>query len=118
MRMEARRAGVAFGQKFRFRRIHDGESAELWSVWCSRTSARGIMPPSNKPRPSEKELRLLAGWIKHDVLGNDSNDPDPGRVTIRRLNRVEYRNTIRDLMGFDFKVEEEFPPDDTGYGST
>jgi len=36
--------------------------------------------------------------------------------TIRRLNRVEYRNTIRDLMGHDFKVEDELPPDDTGYG--
>ena len=37
-------------------------------------------------------------------------------MTIRRLNRVEYANTIRDLMGIDFKAEEEFPPDDTGYG--
>ena len=37
-------------------------------------------------------------------------------MTIRRLNRVEYRNTMRDLTGFDFKAEEEFPPDDTGYG--
>ena len=37
-------------------------------------------------------------------------------MTIRRLNRVEYRNTVRDLTGFDFKAEEEFPPDDTGYG--
>ena len=44
------------------------------------------------------------------------NDPDPGRGTIRRLNRTEYRNTIRDLLGFDFKAEEEFPPDDSGYG--
>ena len=36
--------------------------------------------------------------------------------TIRRLNRAEYRNTIRDLVGYDFKAEEEFPPDDSGYG--
>src|SRR5262249_46973934 len=43
-------------------------------------------------------------------------NPDPGRVTIRRLNRVEYHNTIRDLMGIEFKAEEEFPPDDSGYG--
>src|SRR4030095_2377211 len=55
-------------------------------------------------------------WIKKDVFGIDTNNPDPGRVTIRRLNRVEYRNTIRDLMGFEFQVEEELPPDDTGYG--
>src|SRR6201999_801183 len=46
----------------------------------------------------------------------DPADPDPGRVTMRRLNRGEYRNTIRDLMGFDYKTNEEFPADDTGYG--
>ena len=50
------------------------------------------------------------------MFASDPQDPDPGRVTIRRLNRVEYRNTIRDLMGFDFRTEEEFPPDDSGYG--
>ena len=61
-------------------------------------------------------MQLLADWIKHDVFGIDPNDPDPGRGTIRRLNRAEYRNTIRDLMGYDFKAEEEFPPDDSGYG--
>ena len=76
----------------------------------------GIMPPAGKPRPTDKEVGLLADWIKRDVFGVDPQDPDPGRVTIRRLNRVEYRNTVRDLTGFDFKAEEEFPPDDTGYG--
>jgi len=85
-----------------------------WSVL--RNVRAGIMPPANKPRPSQKEIALLADWIKRDVFGLDPHDPDPGRVTIRRLNRVEYRNTIRDLTGFDFKAEEEFPPDDTGYG--
>ena len=46
----------------------------------------------------------------------DPKNPDPGRVTVRRLNRVEYRNTIRDLMGVDFNADAEFPPDDTGHG--
>ena len=88
---------------------------ELW--WSVLKNVRaGIMPPAGKPRPSEKEVELLADWIKRDVFGVDPHEPDPGRVTIRRLNRVEYRNTIRDLTGFDFKAEEEFPPDDTGYG--
>src|SRR5690606_17835292 len=40
----------------------------------------------------------------------------PGRVTIRRLNREEYNNTIRDLVGVDFDPAEGFPADDTGYG--
>ena len=42
--------------------------------------------------------------------------PDPGRVTARRLNRAEYANTIRDLLGVEFNAQEEFPPDDSGYG--
>jgi hypothetical protein len=88
---------------------------ELW--WAVLKNVRaGIMPPAGKPRPDAKEVELLADWIKHDVFAIDAKDPDPGRVTIRRLNRVEYHNTIHDLMGFDFKAEEEFPPDDTGYG--
>ena len=93
----------------------------IWSTrsfggQCSRMCRAGIMPPAGKPRPSDKEVGLLADWIKAAVFGVDPHDPDPGRVTIRRLNRVEYRNTVRDLTGFDFKAEEEFPPDDTGYG--
>ena len=76
----------------------------------------GIMPPDKKPRPAAEDQQVLADWIKKDILQIDPQNPDPGKVTIRRLNRVEYRNTIRDLTGFDFKVEEELPPDDTGYG--
>ena len=75
------------------------------------------MPPEKKPRPSAR-AKADAGdtGSSSDVFGIDPQNPDPGRVTMRRLNRVEYRNTIRDLMGVDFKAEEEFPPDDTGYG--
>jgi hypothetical protein len=88
---------------------------DLW--WAVLKNVRaGIMPPAGKPRPAPKEIELLADWIKRDAFGIDPKDPDPGRVTIRRLNRVEYHNTIRDLMGIEFKAEEEFPPDDTGYG--
>ena len=47
--------------------------------------------------------------------GGDSQ-ADPGRVTVRRLNRVEYHNTIRDLLGVDYDTRAEFPPDDTGNG--
>jgi hypothetical protein len=88
---------------------------DLW--WAVLKNLRaGIMPPAKKPRPPENEQRRLEDWIKYEAFGIDPKDPDPGRVTIRRLNRVEYRNTIRDLMGIDFKTAEEFPPDDTGYG--
>ncbi len=76
----------------------------------------GIMPPVGKDQPAKDDVARLESWIKRDVFAIDPQDPDPGRVTIRRLNRVEYRNTIRDLMNFEFRTDEEFPPDDTGYG--
>ena len=45
-----------------------------------------------------------------------SKEADPGRVTARRLNRVEYNNTIRDLLGVPARPADEFPVDDSGYG--
>ncbi|HTU66080.1 MAG TPA: DUF1592 domain-containing protein [Steroidobacteraceae bacterium] len=87
----------------------------LWMRVLVNTRS-GLMPADNKPRLSAAEQRKLEDWIKYDVFGIDPKNPDPGRVTVRRLNRVEYRNTIRDLVGVDFKTEEEFPADDTGFG--
>jgi hypothetical protein len=76
----------------------------------------GIMPPNKKPKPTDAQKLVLANWVKTQVFSIDTNNPDPGRVTVRRLNRVEYRNTIRDLMGVEYDTTVEFPPDDTGYG--
>lgn len=74
------------------------------------------MPPENRPQPTPAERELLTKWIDETILGCDCNHPDPGRVTIRRLNRAEYNNTIRDLMGVKFKPAEDFPDDEVGYG--
>jgi len=87
----------------------------LWMRVLVNTRA-GLMPAEQKPRLSPAEQRKLEDWIKYDVFQIDPKNPDPGRVTVRRLNRIEYRNTIRDLLDVDFKAEEEFPADDTGFG--
>jgi len=87
----------------------------LWFKVLKNVRA-GLMPPQNKPRPDPEEQARLASWIKHDAFGIDPANPDPGRVTVRRLNRIEYRNTVHDLLGIDYDTENEFPPDDTGYG--
>jgi hypothetical protein len=76
----------------------------------------GLMPPAGRPRPRANAARKVEAWIKRDALALDPRAPDPGRVTIRRLNRVEYRNTVRDLTGVEVDTELELPPDDTGYG--
>jgi hypothetical protein len=92
-------------------------AADRLTWWNVLKNVRaGIMPPQKKPQPTDAEKILLANWIKYGAFGIDPNHIDPGRVTLHRLNRVEYRNTIRDLMGIDFNTTEEFPPDDTGYG--
>ena len=90
-------------------------SNNLWSAVLKNLRS-GIMPPQKKSRPSAAEQKQIADWIKYEAFGIDPQNPDPGRVTVRRLNRVEYRNTIHDLMGVDYDTATEFPPDDTGYG--
>jgi hypothetical protein len=88
---------------------------DLWLRVLSNTRA-GLMPAEQKSRLSAAEHQKLERWIKYSVFKIDPRNPDPGRVTVRRLNRVEYRNTVRDLMGVDYNTDHEFPPDDTGFG--
>jgi hypothetical protein len=92
-----------------------GADGALWQRVASvlRTER---MPPVGKAQPNAAERARLVGWIRTAVLGIDCRAPDPGRVTLRRLNRYEYSNTIQDLFGIDFQPGESFPPDDTGYG--
>jgi mono/diheme cytochrome c family protein len=91
------------------------EGRDVW--WRVLKNLRaGLMPPAKKAQPSKEQKELIVQWIKHSVFLADPLNPDPGRVTIRRLNRVEYQNTIRDLIGVDFDAQGEFPPDDTGHG--
>lgn len=90
-------------------------SRELW--WKALKQVRaGFMPPQGEPHPTSDEMQRIERWIKTAAFEIDPQNPDPGRVTLRRLNRVEYRNTIRDLLGIEFDTAGEFPADDTGYG--
>jgi mono/diheme cytochrome c family protein len=74
------------------------------------------MPPPSRPQPSAKEAELLKRWIEARLSPGCDGPADPGRVTLRRLNRAEYNNTIRDLVGVDFHPADDFPSDDVGYG--
>jgi hypothetical protein len=77
----------------------------------------GDMPPPGARKPGPVELETLNRWIDQVVLKSNCTGPkNPGRVTLRRLNRAEYRNTIRDLMDVDFQAARDFPADDVGYG--
>ena len=88
---------------------------KLWSAVWQNLRAE-MMPPAKKQQPATEERQRIILWIERDVFKVDPTNPDPGRVTIRRLNREEYRNTIRDLLGIEYDVTDAFPTDDTGYG--
>ena len=76
-----------------------------------------LMPPLDEPQPTDEERQKLVDWVQsHALTVRCSDTVYPGRVTIRRLNRAEYNNTIRDLFGVDFQPASTFPADDTGYG--
>jgi hypothetical protein len=76
--------------------------------------ATGHMPPPGSPQPSSSERKKVTEWV--DALLGKRKAGDPGRVTVRRLNRSEYNNTVRDLLYLDVAPAEEFPSDDVGYG--
>jgi hypothetical protein len=77
----------------------------------------GEMPPEDEIRPEPADLARVTTWIADRIAEADSRAlPDPGRVIVRRLNRAEFNNTVRDLVGVDLKPADDFPQDDTGYG--
>jgi len=88
---------------------------KLWGkVWENVLTE--TMPPADMTQPSRGERNALSRWIASEVFDLNPAAPDPGRVTIRRLNREEYRYSVCDLLGVDFPVYDHFPVDDTGYG--
>ncbi len=88
---------------------------ELW-LHVLKNLRAGLMPPAKRDQPTKEQKEIVERWIKRSVFAADPQNPDPGRVTIRRLNRTEYHNTIRDLLDVDFDTGTAFPPDDTGHG--
>lgn len=77
----------------------------------------GIMPPAQSdPIPAAEKVKILEFIQAATNAINCVKDPNPGKVTVRRLNRFEYFNTVRDLTGVDYPKALEFPGDDVGYG--
>lgn len=78
----------------------------------------GAMPPEDKPQPADEEKKRVMEWLERTL-----NDPDleamprdPGRAFPHRLSRLEYNNTVRDLLGVDMHPADAFPPDGGGGG--
>ncbi len=75
------------------------------------------MPPTDSEQPEVAVRVKVIEWIEQRLRAFDCGAVSrPGRVTMRRLNKTEYNNTIRDLTGLDLKLADNFPSDDVGNG--
>lgn len=75
------------------------------------------MPPADAEQPDGAERVQTIEWIEQRLRQFDCGSASrPGRVTMRRLNRTEYNNTVRDLTGLDLRLANDFPSDDVGNG--
>jgi len=91
------------------------ENRKLWEKIAELIESRE-MPPEKKPQPTQEQRDQMVHYIEGELSKADCTGPtNPGKVTIRRLNKEEYKNTIRDLMGVPYEPED-FPSDEVGYG--
>ena len=89
---------------------------EEWLQLVKRVTS-GEMPPKEKPRLSEEEKKTLSDWGRSAVAAAVAKKrAGQGRVILRRLNRVEYDNTMRDLLGIEFELKEMLPLDTSADG--
>jgi hypothetical protein len=77
----------------------------------------GTMPPANMPQPSAEARTAMVSWLETSLDDAAAANPNPGRTeTLRRLNRTEYQNAIRDLLSLDIDAASLLPPDESGHG--
>jgi Protein of unknown function (DUF1592)/Protein of unknown function (DUF1588)/Protein of unknown function (DUF1587)/Protein of unknown function (DUF1585)/Protein of unknown function (DUF1595) len=77
----------------------------------------GQMPPPGMPRPTDDEIKNVTKALQDAFAYADAHAAaDPGHIAPHRLNRAEYDNTVRDLLGVDTHTAQDFPQDDSAFG--
>jgi len=90
---------------------------DRWQRAAEKIKHNEMPPPSVATRPAAGDSAAFVKFLEDEFAHQDLTAPrDPGRVTARRLNRTEYNNTMRDLLGVDIKPADAFPNDETAYG--
>ena len=93
-----------------------GAQPELWEK-VVRKLRTGVMPPPNVPQPSAADRLAMLTWLETSLDAASAAKPNPGRTeTLRRLNRTEYQNAIRDLLALDIDAASLLPADESGHG--
>jgi len=94
---------------------HTEVNAETWEKVARKLRA-GMMPPAGAPRPDRHTLDALAGAVEEALDRAAAANPNPGRTPLHRMNRGEYANAIRDLLGVDVDAATLLPADDSSNG--
>ena len=94
---------------------HPDAAPEVWERVVRKLRTR-TMPPQGMPRPDEATYSTLVTSLESELDRTAALHPNPGRPQIRRLNRSEYANAVRDLLNLDLDVSALLPPDDAAYG--
>ena len=88
---------------------------DTWEKILRRVSL-GEMPLRGAPRPPKERLVAFTSWLETSLDALGKAHPNPGRATVRRMNRTEYANAVRDLLALNVEFTKDMPADDTGYG--
>ena len=95
---------------------HVANSAETWEKVIVKLRSRA-MPPTGIRRPDNATYDAVAGWLENELDRASAAHVNPGRsASLHRLNRTEYANAIRDLIGIEVDGEALLPPDEQAYG--
>jgi len=92
-----------------------GAHAEVWEKVARKLRGR-MMPPPGEAHPDEKTYDGLVAYLETSLDAAAKRHPNPGHASIRRLNRTEYGNAVRELLALDVDASELLPADDEGYG--
>ena len=94
---------------------HVADDSVVWERVVRKLRTR-TMPPPGVPRPDEPTYDALASWLESELDRASARNPNPGRPVIRRLNRTEYANAIRDLLDLEVETSSILPADDSAFG--
>jgi hypothetical protein len=95
--------------------LHPESNAAMWEKVIHKLQV-GLMPPPENPRPARETALALARYLEAKLDSAAAANPSPGRQPIHRLNRAEYGNAIRDLLGLRVDVESLLPADSSSHG--
>jgi len=97
----------------------DFSTADKFRAWTKVLDrvASGEMPPKKSTRPPREDKERVVQWLNDRLLAADqSTQPPPGSLSLRRLNRPQYENTIRDLLAIDLELQDQLPADSRAFG--